>query len=78
MFGTADVEVFPDDFFKEDAAAYGPIQNLSEGEFDLENGELIAIAGLTVFGGEGMGQTPQPFAKQGIDLCFGEPVTEDL
>jgi len=63
LFGTTDVQVFSDDFFKEDAAAHGLIQNLSEGKFELENGELIAVAGLTVLSGEGMGESSQPFAE---------------
>ena len=57
LFGTTDVQVFSDDFFKEDAAAHGLIQNLSEGKFELENGELITVSGLTVVGGEGMGES---------------------
>jgi hypothetical protein len=63
LFGATDVQVFSDDFFKEDAAAYGLIQYLGEGKFELENGELIAVAGLTVLRGEGMGESPQPFAE---------------
>jgi hypothetical protein len=63
LFGTADVQVFSDNVFKEDTAAYRLIQNLGEGKFELENGELITISRLTVLGGEGMGPSFQPFAE---------------
>lgn len=63
LFGTTDVQVFSNDFFKEDAAAYGLIQYLGKGKFELKDGELIAVAGLTVLVGEGMGESSQPFAE---------------
>ena len=55
LFGTTDVQVFSDHVFKEDASADRLIQNLSEGKFELEKGELITVSGLTVLGREGMG-----------------------
>ena len=63
LFGTTDVQVFTDDFFKENAAAYWRIQNLREGKFELQNGKLIAVAGLTVVVGKGMGESSQAFAE---------------
>ena len=54
LFGATDVQVFSDDFFKEDATTEGLIQNLSEGKCDLQNGELITVAGLTILEGERM------------------------
>src|SRR5207245_6145524 len=76
LFGTADVEVFSDHIFKEDAAADGLIQDLSEGPFEFENRELITVSGLTVSVGERVGKTSQRLVKQSVDLLIREPVTE--
>src|SRR5437868_1064771 len=42
----AEIEVFADDFFKEDAAAHGAIQHLRERKLGLQNGEIVTISGL--------------------------------
>ena len=55
LFGATNVQIFSDHVFKEDAAAYGPIEDLREGQFELENGELITVSGLTVSRGERVG-----------------------
>jgi len=55
LFGTTNVQIFSDHIFKKDAAAYGPIEDLREGQFELENGELITVSGLTVSRGERVG-----------------------
>jgi hypothetical protein len=63
LFGATNVQIFSDHFFKEDAAADWLIQNLSEGKFELENGELITVSSLTVLRGKGLGELAQPFAE---------------
>ena len=55
LFGATNVQIFSDHVFKEDAAAYGPIEDLREGQFELENGELITVSGLTVSRGKRVG-----------------------
>ena len=55
LFGTTNVQIFSDHIFKKDAAAYGPIEDLREGQFELENGELITVSGLTVSRGQRVG-----------------------
>ena len=57
LFGATNVQVFSDHIFKEDVPAHRLIQNLGEGKFELENGELITVSGLTVLGGEQMGES---------------------
>ena len=40
LFGPADIEVFANHFFKEDAAGERSVENLGEGEFDLQDGKV--------------------------------------
>src|SRR5208337_2527107 len=60
LFGPADVEVFSNHFFKEDATRQGSIQNLSKGEFDLQDGKVVLVSGLTVAERKGVGQEAEP------------------
>src|SRR5579875_672344 len=62
LLGPADVQVFPNHFFEEDATGQWSVENLGEGKFDLENGELITIPGLTVARGERVRQETKPLA----------------
>src|SRR5262249_9830665 len=56
VVGTANVQVFTDDFLKEDAAGERSVQDLGKGEFHLEDGDLVAIARGAVRGGKRMRQ----------------------
>ena len=62
LFRPADIEVFANHFFKEDAAGERSVENLGEGEFDLQDGQVVAISGLPVAGRKGMGQETQPLS----------------
>src|SRR5256884_3523796 len=50
--GSSDVQILPDDFFKEDAAGQRSIQHLGERKLRLQNGEVIAVTGSAILGGE--------------------------
>ncbi len=52
----AEVEVFTDDFFEEDAAGSGLVQDLRQGKLRLQNGQLVAVAGPTIRVHEGVRQ----------------------
>ena len=52
LAGSADVEILADDLLKEHTAGYWTIEHLSERELGLQNGDLVAIAGLAVTWGE--------------------------
>ena len=62
VVGTTQIEVFANDFFKEDTAAQGTIQNLGQGKLGLENGQVVAVASGAILRGKGMGQAGQPAA----------------
>ena len=78
LLGPADVQVFANYFLEENPPADRPVKHLGEREFDLQDGELIAVSGLPVQGGEGMRQQAQPFAQQCFDLLRGECVADGL
>jgi hypothetical protein len=78
LVGAAEVEVLADHLLEEDAAGQRPIQDLGQGELGLEDGDLVAVAGLPVLGGEGVGQAGQPLAQQGVDLGGGQAVSQLL
>jgi hypothetical protein len=52
LLGATNVQVFSDDIFKEDASRDRSIEYLREGQFELEDGELITVSGLTVSRGK--------------------------
>jgi hypothetical protein len=54
LFWTADVEVFANDLFKENPATDGTVENLSQRQFNLQDGNLVAITGPAIFAGERM------------------------
>jgi hypothetical protein len=56
----------------------GAIEHLGQGEFRLEDRELIAIARRTVRRGEGMRQAAEPLAKDRVDLGGIEGVGDPL
>ena len=55
LLGATNVEVFSDNIFKENAARDGSVEYLREGQFDLENGELITVSGMSISGRKRMG-----------------------
>jgi hypothetical protein len=63
---------------EEDAAAHAAIQHLRERKFGLQNGEIVAISGLAISAGKGMGQPSPPFPQQGVNFRGGETVTKSL
>src|SRR5438105_467050 len=69
----AEVEVFADDFFEEDAAAHGAIQHLRERELGLQNGEIIAISGLAIPGGKGWGSRRSHFRNKASIFAAERP-----
>jgi len=52
LFGAADVQVFADHILEEDPATDGTIQHLGQGQFDLEDGDLVSVSGLPIPGPE--------------------------
>src|SRR6516225_6589851 len=78
LVGTAQVEVFANDFLEEDSAAQRAIQDLSQGKLGLENGQVVAVASGAILRGKGMGQAGQPAAQELIDLLGSELFTDGL
>ena len=64
LVGPAQVEILAHDFFEEAAAGAGPIEDLGQGEFRLEDRELVAIAGAAMRGREGMREAAEPLADE--------------
>src|SRR6266550_5360176 len=54
----------PGSFFKEDATGQRSIQHLGDRKLRLQNGEVIALTGSAIPGGERVRQPPQPLAQQ--------------
>ena len=46
LFGTAQIDVLADDLLEEAAAMDTAVPDLGEGELGLENGKIVAVAGL--------------------------------
>src|SRR5437667_6016779 len=78
LIGPAEVELLTHHFFEEAAAGAGPIEDLGQGKFRLEDRELIAIPGRAVGGGERMRETAEPLANDGLDFCRLEAVGDAL
>jgi hypothetical protein len=75
---TADVEILPDDLLGQNAATQRTVQDLGQGELGLQDGQLIAVVGLTIGCRVGMGQPCQPAAQQTVDLCRPHCVADGL
>lgn len=78
LFGSAQIDIFPDDFLKEAASADGSIPDLGERKLRLQDRQLVAVTGSAAFGPKGMRQPAQPFAKKGLDLLLVEVIAEPL
>ena len=68
VIGPAEVEILAHDLFEQMAACARPVEDLGQGEFRLEDRELVAIPRGTVGGGEGMRQAAEPLAHDGVDF----------
>src|SRR5438876_2906764 len=78
LVGAADVEILADDLLEEDAAGHRTVEDLREGEFGLQDGDVVAVAGTAIGGGEGMGEAAEPLAHEGVDLGGREPIRDRL
>ena len=56
LLGPADIQVFAYDILKEDPAADRTVQNLGQGQLDLENRDLVSVSGLPIWGRKRMRQ----------------------
>ena len=55
LVGPAQVQVLADDFLEEDAAGQRSVQHLGQGELGLQDGHVVAVAGLPVGAVNGCG-----------------------
>ena len=78
LVGAAEVEVLANDLLEEQAAVHGLVEHLGERELGLQDGDVVAIAGTPVGGGEGMRQTAQPLAQQSVDPGRRQAVADRL
>src|SRR5579871_2154041 len=78
LVGAAQVQVLADDLLEEDAAGQRPVQHLGQGEFRLEDGQVVAVAGLAVLICKGVRQAGQPLAQQSVDFGTGQAVAQLL
>jgi hypothetical protein len=78
LVGPAGVEVVADDVFEEHPPRDRPVQYLGQGELNLPDRDVVAVAGGPVGGGERVRQDRQPLAQQPIDLLGPEPVADRL
>jgi hypothetical protein len=76
--GAPGVEVVADDLLEEDPSRDRLVKHLGQGELCLQDGQVIAVTGLPVGGGERVWQPGQPFAQQRVDLPWSQPVTDPL
>lgn len=56
LFGAADIEVFANYLFEENPPTDRTVEHLCQRKFDLQDGKLIPVSSLPVFGREGMRQ----------------------
>src|SRR5271167_4809610 len=64
----AEIQVLANDLLKEDAPRLRAVEHLGQRKLRLQDGNVIAIAGLPIRGGERVRQLGQPLAQQRIDL----------
>src|SRR5262249_43054802 len=65
LIGAANVEVFADDLFEEDAAGDGLVEDLGEGGLRLQDGGVVPVAGFAGGGGVGGRGAGEPHAGGG-------------
>jgi hypothetical protein len=73
---TADVEILPADLLQEDAATQRTVQDLGQGELGLQDGQLIAVAGLTIGCRVGWGN-PASQRRNRPSICAG-PIASQM
>ncbi|UQX09529.1 hypothetical protein [Candidatus Mycobacterium methanotrophicum] len=64
--------------FEKHPARHGFVQHLGQGEFGLQDRELVAVARGPVARGERVRRDGQPLAQQRVDLLFAEPIADRL
>ena len=73
---TADVEVVSDNLLEEFATVKRAVEDLGKckAHFQLEDGELVGVAGLSIAARERMGQAAQPASKEAVNVLSTEAV----
>ena len=77
-FGSAQIDVLPDDLLEKLPPMPRAIPNLSERKLRLQHREPVAIAGLSVGHRIGVRQRCEPFAEKSLDLLFIETLGDAL
>jgi hypothetical protein len=72
LVGATDVEIVANDLLEEFSTVDGTVEDLGETDLHLKDGKLVAVPGGAVFGGEGMWQSFEPTAKEGVDVVGAE------
>src|SRR6516165_4293963 len=72
------IEVLTDYVLEEQAAVGRSIEHLSQGEFGLEDRDIVAVTGVAIGPGEGVREEAQPLAQQGVDLVSGQTIADLL
>ena len=78
LAGAAGVEVVADDLLEEDPSRDRLVEHLGQGKLGLQDGQVVAVAGLPVGGGERVRQPGQPFAQQRVDLLWSQLAADPL
>jgi hypothetical protein len=65
-------------FSKKTRPVTGAVEDLGERELGLQDGDVVAVAGRAVGGGEGVREAAQPLAGQGVEAGRGEAIAERL
>jgi hypothetical protein len=63
---------------KKDPAVDGPVEHLSQAELGLQDGDVVAVAGVLVSVGEGVREQTQPFTQQRVDLLRRQSIADGL
>ena len=78
LAGAPGAEIVPDDLLAEHPPGHGLVEHLGEGEFRLQDGDVVAVAGFPVGRGKRVRQPGQPRAQQRVDLLRPELVADPL
>ena len=70
LLGPAQIELVGDDLLEEGAAMEWAVEDLGAADLELEDGELVAVAGVGVSLGEGEGRRPSHRPDEALD-CRG-------
>src|SRR5712692_163055 len=75
---TSQVQILADHFLEEDPPGQRSVEHLGQGELDLQDGQVIVVAGSPVLLTEGVRENRQPLAEQGVDVLGREVVADSL